>query len=405
MGTNIATAFLSILSMYLIATPIFLFLLYETMILAFANARKKHLNNSFQTAGKGSLEVIVPIYSEPIELVVEKTRWNSTVFLLSPCFTRLTLLSDDVGDYVKILTEFLGYELPVHVFHRSSRRGGRTGALDDYLGDIKASHFLILDVDAEATSEIVSKLCRMLPRRGAVVMPWEGYYTRETRLARAVKFFTDFGSEILYRARSKAGFFIFPLGSGTVYDKSVVLEVGGWGDNIVQDDIWMGVKLAMHGYYTTLFDDLSVRVLVPSTYAALRVQQKRWAYGTSDVLRRSALKLVRSQKLSLWKRLEMIAYMSLPLLTIPVSIAFLLLPIASILEPHVGLNIFFSETFHILAPFLLLLPVYLYLYRSLIRKYCLKETLVNLGRFAAILATLSPNLAWYSLKGLSLIHI
>jgi cellulose synthase/poly-beta-1,6-N-acetylglucosamine synthase-like glycosyltransferase len=200
--------------------------------------------------------------------------------------------------------------------------------------------------------------------------------------------------------RSLAGLFVFPLGSGTIYDKNVVLDVGGWGDNIIQDDIWMGAKLALNGYDTHLLGELSLRILVPSTLAAFKTQQKRWAYGTSDVLRRSALKLVKSHKLSFWRRLEMLAYMSLPLLTIPVSISFLLLPIAGALEQRITFGMFLKEILYMSSPFILIFPIYYYFYQRLMKKYSLKQTITNLGRFTAILTTLTPTLAWNSLKGL-----
>ncbi|AGT34546.1 MULTISPECIES: glycosyltransferase family 2 protein [Thermofilum] len=400
MESYTAIPLLSTIAMLLVVFPILLLLLYETLILAIANRRRNKANNNIHRASRGTLEAVVPIYSEPIELVVEKTRRNSAVLLTSPCFTRLTILSDDSSDYVRNLAEALGYDLPISIFHRPDRRGGRTGALDDYLKNVTATHFLILDVDAEPTLEIATKICTGLQNGGASVIPWEGYFTRGTRLAHAVKFFTDFGSDLLYRMRSQAGLFVFPLGSGTIYDKNVVLDVGGWGDNIIQDDIWMGVKLALNGYDTHLLGELSLRILVPSTLAAFKTQQKRWAYGTSDVLRRSALKLIKSHKLSFWRRLEMLAYMSLPLLTIPVSISFLLLPIAGALEQRITFGMFLEEILYMSSPFILIFPIYYYLYQRLMKKYSLKQTITNLGRFTAILTTLTPTLAWNSLKGL-----
>ncbi|WP_052887011.1 glycosyltransferase [Thermofilum adornatum] len=209
MESYTAIPLLSTIAMLLVVFPILLLLLYETLILAIANRRRNKANNNIHRASRGTLEAVVPIYSEPIELVVEKTRRNSAVLLTSPCFTRLTILSDDSSDYVRNLAEALGYDLPISIFHRPDRRGGRTGALDDYLKNVTATHFLILDVDAEPTLEIATKICTGLQNGGASVIPWEGYFTRGTRLAHAVKFFTDFGSDLLYRMRSQAGLFVF----------------------------------------------------------------------------------------------------------------------------------------------------------------------------------------------------
>lgn len=390
----------SIIVLLLIAVPLLLLLLYELVIFAAAYLRREDAPPVGGEAPQ-SLEVVMPVYSEPLDLVASVSKRDFEAFSRAPCFARLTILSDDSAEYVEALSRLVSDAPGVAVWRRGERRGGRTGALDDYFASSSSSHLMILDADAVVDPGVAEKLCRNTLSDGALVVPWEGYYAYKTRLAEAVKFFTDLGTEVLYELRSRAGFYVFPLGSGTVYPRKVVLDVGGWGDGIVQDDIWMGVKLALGGYRTRLLSGSRLKVLVPSTLGAFKKQQRRWSYGTSDVLRRSFLRVLKHGGLPLHVRLEMLAYMSLPALTIPPALAVAVLPFLGLLEPRVGLGGLLTALSLALAPFVVVAPLYLYLYSKLVRVgSSLKESLVNLGRFAAIIATLVPVLALASVRGL-----
>jgi len=189
----------------------------------------------------------------------------------------------------------------------------------------------------------------------------------------------------------------------------VLEEVGYWVPNIIQDDIWLGTKLALRGYFPVVLERGETEVLVPSKFRTLRIQQSRWAYGASEVLSKTFYSILTRAKMSLGKRLEMILYMLQPALTLLILIATLLAFAATVLEP--GWNLWKAlhtpslVTIALIADAVIIAYVVLQLQLSdktgwIRDKVSIWESLVQLGRAAAMLGVLIPVMGLYSLRGL-----
>jgi len=266
---------LSTLILILLYTPILFVLSYYLAILHRAS-RAPSSPPSERCADTPSLEIVVPVKGEPVSVVSRAVSRNLAV-LDQGCTKRITVLSDDDPEHAGRLSTALSSSV-VRVVRREEPRGGRTGALDDFFFRYAESDYvLVLDADAMLSDSALRHVCCSADGLTTLVIPWRGYYDEETRVAKVMKFVTDMGSGMLYTMRSRAGFFVFPLGSGTAYPVKVVRELGGWGPGIIQDDIHMGVKLALAGYGTRLLEEAQVDVLVPSKLCSLRRQQSRWA--------------------------------------------------------------------------------------------------------------------------------
>lgn len=388
----------------LLILPVIALLLYYLTVLILASIPRK--NTSKQGIGgksKFSLEIFIPIREEPAEIVKNTLQENKQAYDSSSCVKRITILSDDTEDYFQTLKSELEPTGKVNVVRREAPHGGRTGALDYYFSTSNSDYVLVLDVDGRIDRKSLEHLCGSLDGHVAYVLPWKGYYLEKTRVAEAMSFFTDLGSLILYKLRWKAGFFIFPLGSGTAYNRSIVVSLGGWGDNVIQDDIYMGVKLASKGYKPILVGDGEVRVLVPSKLYALRKQQSRWAYGTSEVLSRNFKEILKAPLP--WRvKLEMIAYMLQPLETLPPFTAFVLSPVVALIDkPILPVH---AQIFNITSIFTLMVVlsfaegILAFNVERGFLKGKLRDYLINLGRFSAILTVLSPHLSIAAIKGL-----
>ncbi|PLJ77451.1 glycosyltransferase family 2 protein [Infirmifilum sp. SLHALR2] len=384
--------------------PLYLVMIYYLVIAVKAYRSPRRLAASRSEGCRGcSLEVVIPIKNEPIGVVEKALRRNMEAFTSASCISRVVVLSDDDAEYVGCLKREIGGNGLVEVVRRENPKGGRTGALDSFFSASRSSYILVLDADAVVDSSTLEALCREIGGEDAYVIPWRGYAYEKTRVAEAMAFFTNLGTALLYKLRWRAGFFIFPLGSGTAYRRSTILEVGGWGDNVIQDDIFMGVKLATTGHRTALLENGEVKVLVPSRLHALRKQQSRWAYGTSEVLAGSIRRLA-AAKLPWSTKLEMVAYMMHPLHTLPTFTAFLLAPAIALAQPvGVSLRAQLLLVASLVVPLVLLSTIYGYLMYRLVPEIYeggFKQYLVNLGRFAAILTVLSPHLSVSAVKGL-----
>ncbi len=397
-----------------------LVMLFGYHIIIYLNARKHvsrltsiskpsyNISNSLK-CGLG-LSIIVPTKGEPIELLVSATKAKAEALKASTLPKgEVLIISDDEEDYVKRLThELEGYinEGLVRVVRRERPYGGRTGALDHGAKIAAHDYIMILDSDSKinekSLSLLHSKICGS--NSDVVVLPWTGYSLKSTRLAEALIFNTDTASFLLYKLRWAGGFFIFPLGSGTAIKKTVLRDVGYWGPNVIQDDIWLGTKLAAKGYKPDILPEGSVDVLVPSKIKSFRIQQSRWAYGASEILSRTLRKVMRSP-FSLGVRLEMLLYMLQPSFSIPFTLAEILALVAAFMEPGWGI----LKALHSLS-----ILISLGLAESIILTYAAlhinigkivksahhKFTLVQVGRASAVYGVLFPILGVYSLLGL-----
>ncbi|MEM0088131.1 MAG: glycosyltransferase family 2 protein [Thermofilum sp.] len=392
---------LSELLILLFFAPILLTTAYYLVIFAAAARRKAAPGDSGSAGGSCTLELLIPVKSEPVN-IVSRTVHHALSALGRSCARSITVLSDDDPPAAEELKKAAS-DPRVRVLRRDEPRGGRTGALDEYfLHHAKSEYVLVLDADAIIGEKALEEVCRRADGCTTLILPWRAYYEERTRVAETMKFITDMGTIVLYLMRSRAGFFAFPLGSGTAFPTKVIREVGGWGPGIVQDDIHIGVKLALAGYTTKVIESASLGILVPSKFQSLKKQQRRWAYGTSEVLSRSLLPLLRAKRMPFWKRIEMIMYMSQPLQTVPLFSAFILAPVVAALEPGVPLRFVLPEVLGLSLATASLVAIYVYLFRKLSGVSAKAgEVLANIGRFAAILTVLSPILSVSALRGLA----
>jgi len=235
----------------------------------------------------GVITIAIPVKNEPLELVVNSVVNLDRVLRNVELDSRVLVVSDDEEEYVSKLRQAIqsvGTAVPVRIVRRGGP-GGRVAALNYSLKLVDGDYLVVLDVDARPTEDFFYRLTRCIERGDACVSHWVGYWARPTRIARAMALSTDLVAKALYRGRQKLGLLLFPLGSGTLFRISSLRAVGGWEDGVLQDDVIVGLKLHGRGFKVLYDDGAILRVLVPSSYRALRIQQLKWAYGSIESLR------------------------------------------------------------------------------------------------------------------------
>ncbi|MEM1623207.1 MAG: glycosyltransferase family 2 protein [Sulfolobales archaeon] len=281
-------------TIFMITTaPLVLILSLHTTYLLLSGRAERRTSFSFSTEER--ISIVIPIKNEPIDLVLESVNYLSRLIEKikrngTNTYVEVNIVSDDEEEYVKTLRNKLGSinsPVPVNVVRRSSQ-GGRVGALNFALKEVvKSEKLLILDIDAKPSEKFLEELIHCAQFYDACVGHWEGYWVKDTRIARTLAFMTELVATALYKGRQKLGLLIFPLGSGTLFRVESLKAVGGWEDGTVQDDVIIGMKLYGFGFRIGYSDKATLRVLVPSSYRAFRIQQLKWAYGSVESLKYS----------------------------------------------------------------------------------------------------------------------
>jgi len=341
--------------------------------------------------GEG-ISIVVPIRNEPEEILEELIKY---VARLGCCRNyELIIVSDDPPERaarLKEMCEGMARELGLTLkFIARDRGGNRATALNTGVAASSYNYVLILDVDSRPDKWYIPHLLKCVSEGyDACVGRWEGYYDRATRIAKAVSNAMKFTVDVLYRGRSSLNLFIFPLGSGTLFRKSSLLSVGLWDGDVIQDDMHIGTKFLSNNLKVGYVDEAVVKVLVPSLYTSLRIQQGRWAYGAAEILRRSFKSLIKA-KTSLVIKLEAMFFLAQ---YIPAALAFL----GSIAIPLLALilkdDVVNYGLIPIAASIIVVLLYSLSLYSSL-RSYNIGRWVAvrSMGSSSAVTATLLPTI-------------
>ncbi|MDR3233236.1 MAG: glycosyltransferase family 2 protein [Planctomycetaceae bacterium] len=96
--------------------------------------------------------------------------------------------------------------------------------------------------------------------------------------------------ELFYAPKSVCGLAVMLVGTGMVFDKSVLLE-NPWTANSLTEDAEYAVQLAENDVQVTFVSNIKVTQNASAHQSQLRVQRARWAKGTSDLAYQRGVKL------------------------------------------------------------------------------------------------------------------
>jgi cellulose synthase/poly-beta-1,6-N-acetylglucosamine synthase-like glycosyltransferase len=84
-------------------------------------------------------------------------------------------------------------------------------------------------------------------------------------------------------------------GTAGVWRREAIDRAGGWTFDSLTEDLDLSIRVQMLGYRMVNLPDVRVPSELPTTLAAFRVQQRRWALGTAQLLRKRTLSVLRAE--------------------------------------------------------------------------------------------------------------
>lgn len=275
----------------------------------------------------------------------------------------------------------------------------KSAALQEALKYVQGEFILTLDVDARIPPESLVRLYSVMQDRGcdAVVMDWKGYTKADwSSLAKGLIIATTLGSVASIRARDKLSLNVFPLGSGTLYRTSAIVEVNGWDETMVQDDLELGARLIFHNK-KICSSSIPVEVEVPYDFYSFYIQQTRWAMGSIETFIKRMRYIWRS-KVSILKKIDATLFL---LQYLPVSLTFLgalyliYISIATPMSDPLNTPLIYIWFFS--------LAIYLFALLKIGSKLGIRtlSALSGIGRLSSYTVAISPFVFIYSLKALT----
>ena len=194
------------------------------------------------------------------------------------------LIGDDSSkpEISRQLKEFASEHKSVKVIKRQSNSGFKPGNLNNMLKHSQGEFIVIFDSDFVPHEDFLKRIVQpfMKDKKIAGVQArWKFLNANQNMIsvlgATIVSTCHHVSIPFMYERRHLT----FLCGSAEAVRKSALLELGGWENGNLTEDIEFSLRLLVNGYKIKYIDDLECDSEVPFTLRDLYRQQMRWAYG------------------------------------------------------------------------------------------------------------------------------
>ncbi len=186
---------------------------------------------------------------------------------------------------------------------RPQRAGYKAGALALGLAEAKGEVLAVFDADFLPPADFLARSVPYLgPEVGAVQARWGHLNAGQSWLTACQALALDGHFLVEQPCQSRLGLFLNFNGTAGIWRREAILAAGGWQDDCLTEDFDLSYRAQLAGWRIVVLPELVAPAELPAGLAAYRRQQRRWAMGTAQVLRKLGGRLLRS-RLPLHRRL------------------------------------------------------------------------------------------------------
>jgi exo-beta-1,3-glucanase (GH17 family)/cellulose synthase/poly-beta-1,6-N-acetylglucosamine synthase-like glycosyltransferase len=240
------------------------------------------------------VSIHVPAYNEPSDMMIETL--DALSRLDYPDYEVIVIdnntKDENVWRPVEEHCKKLGPKF--RFFHVSPLKGFKAGALNFALSrtDADAQVVAVIDSDYQVEPNWLSDLVGAFENpKLAIVQSPQDYRDYDENAFKSMCFseyrgFFEIG--MITRNERNA---IIQHGTMTMVRRSVLDDIGGWGEWCITEDADLGLRIFEAGYEAMYLSYSYGRGLMPDTFIDYKKQRFRWAYGAMQILRRHSAEL------------------------------------------------------------------------------------------------------------------
>ncbi|XP_010516764.1 PREDICTED: probable mannan synthase 7 isoform X2 [Camelina sativa] len=195
---------------------------------------------------------------------------------------------------------------------RDNRNGYKAGALREGMKHSyvkQCDYVAIFDADFQPDPDFLLRTVPFLIHNAKLALVqgrWEFVNADQCMMTRLQEMSLSYHFTVEQQVGSSTFAFFGFNGTAGVWRISALIESGGWNDQTTVEDMDLAVRATLRGWKLLYIDDLKVKSELPCSFNALRSQQHRWTCGPANLFRKMAGKILRSENVSLWKKLYML---------------------------------------------------------------------------------------------------
>lgn len=209
----------------------------------------------------------------------------------------IQILDDSTDDTLEIAQKRVALHAdrgePIRLVHRTNREGYKAGALAAGLRQDESNAELIALFDSDFRPRpdflrrlIIDREGFANPLTGFVQARWTYLNRDESFLTRIQAILLDLHFLIKKPTEQAHGLFMQFNGAGGIWRRKCIEDSGGWQSDTLTEDLDLSYRATNRGWRGIYFPDEGCDNQIPPTLSAFRRQQKRWARGTAQCLRK-----------------------------------------------------------------------------------------------------------------------
>jgi cellulose synthase/poly-beta-1,6-N-acetylglucosamine synthase-like glycosyltransferase len=234
------------------------------------------------------------------------------------------VLDDSIDDTTRLAEARASYYrargLNVRVLRRPTREGFKAGALAWGLQRSDAEFLAVFDADFSPHPDFLRRTIPQLIARpwvGVVQTRWSHLNEVYSPLTRLQALALNGHFVVEQTGRSRSGLLINFNGSGGVWRRACIEEVGGWQWDTMTEDMDLSYRAQLSGWRSLYLPDVDAPAELPPQMEAFKRQQARWAQGSTQCLRKLGPRILRSDLTGRQKLMAIVhisSYLTQPLM-------------------------------------------------------------------------------------------
>lgn len=259
-----------------------------------------------------SVSVHLPVYNE--KRVISRLLDSVIAFEYPRNKLEVIVVDDSTDDTAELVQSYQeNHSDIVTVIRREKREGFKAGALQAALHRSKGELFVLFDSDYVPPPDFLRRMVPYLcsDKMVAFAQARQSYLPDEKSwISHALSLGIDAYAFIDQEARYSAGLLTHFSGSGGLFRRTAVTDVGGWSSQTLAEDLDLSIRLRLRGWGWVYDGSIDCPGELPTSFSILRRQQFRWASGFARCLRRYSRSLIKTSQLSVMQKMEAMIYLS-----------------------------------------------------------------------------------------------